>query len=491
VSLRLRCALDRRLTGDTFGHLLAIPWEEVARRPLGDLAHRLTTAIALRDALIGGLVSTVLDAGFVLASLVLLVRVNSVLAATAAAIAAFRLVLAVVGHRKVAAPARDEWKHQGEQITFQMRALEQIESLKACGLEAAATDRFRALHEGTLAITVRRARISAWLEAGQNAIGLAGPLALLLVGARLMAAGNATAGDVVSAAALGALVLGPVASLAQTTSQFSYLSLWAARLEDLLDVPRECPPAPSTRPSSRERAHGVLSLERIRYRPARRDDWVLDDLDLELAPGDHVVVRGRSGAGKTTMVRVLLGLVTPDAGSVRLAGRPLGAEDFAALRARTGVVLQSPRLLPGTVRENLALLDPHASDAALEQAARIAAIHDELIALPRGYDTLLLDGQELSGGQIQRLVLARALVRTPELLVLDEPTNQLDPGTEARVLDRLADLGCTCLIVAHGDVAPQRSLRSFEMRHGRLHVVTTDMPRNGTFSDPLLPHGVG
>jgi ABC-type bacteriocin/lantibiotic exporter with double-glycine peptidase domain len=159
---------------------------------------------------------------------------------------------------------------------------------------------------------------------------------------------------------------------------------------------------------------------------------------------------GRSGSGKSTLAKLLLGLYEPTQGEVRFDGIALQELDRRSLRRQVGVVLQEPVLFSGSIRQNIAFNDPDINHQQIAEAARLAGIHDEIAALPMGYDTWLAEGGGgLSGGQRQRLALARALVHSPAMLVLDEATSHLDTATEALVERHLRDLDCTRIVIAH------------------------------------------
>jgi ABC-type bacteriocin/lantibiotic exporter with double-glycine peptidase domain len=169
-----------------------------------------------------------------------------------------------------------------------------------------------------------------------------------------------------------------------------------------------------------------------------------------VAPGEKIAVVGRSGAGKSTLARLLVGLYAPESGRILYDGIDLQGLDLRSVRAQVGVVTQDARIFGTTVRANIALVDPGAPLDDVVAAARLAAIHDDIEALPLGYDTLLGDGgSTLSGGQRQRLALARALLRRPAILLLDEATADLDNVTERIVADNLARLRCTRIVIAH------------------------------------------
>jgi ABC-type multidrug transport system fused ATPase/permease subunit len=188
----------------------------------------------------------------------------------------------------------------------------------------------------------------------------------------------------------------------------------------------------------------------FRY-PGQASD-VLSDINLEILPGQTVAIVGRSGSGKTTLMNLLMGLYAPSSGNIYIDHIDIQSIPRVAYRHQLGVVEQQPFLFDGTVRENIAKVDPALPLEEVEEAARVAGIHDFVTSLPFGYDTKIGErGTALSGGEKQRLMIARALVAKPRLLILDEATSAVDSGAESRIQQniRRAAAGRTTFVIAH------------------------------------------
>jgi len=215
----------------------------------------------------------------------------------------------------------------------------------------------------------------------------------------------------------------------------------------VMETPREQEPG-SGRPAGR--LLGGVQLENVsfRYNPASPE--VVRHVSVEIRPGSFVAVVGRSGAGKSTLANLLVGLYQPSEGRILFDDADLAELDLQSVRSQMGVVPQHPYLFGTSIRANISLADPTLPLRAVVEAAKLAHIHDEIMAMPLGYDTLLADGgASLSGGQRQRLALARALVHRPAVLLLDEATSALDALTESAIQEELARLRCTRVVVAH------------------------------------------
>jgi ATP-binding cassette subfamily B protein RaxB len=195
---------------------------------------------------------------------------------------------------------------------------------------------------------------------------------------------------------------------------------------------------------------GGLSARGISYRYSDNEPSVIADFDLDVAPGECVAIAGPSGAGKTTLLKILAGLLWPTAGTVLIDDVPLEAIGIEAYRAQIGCVLQDDRLFAGSIAENIAGFCPSPVPERIQQVARFAAIHEEIVRMPMGYQTLVGDmGSSLSGGQMQRVVLARALYRGPRTLLLDEATSHLDEENERWINEAIRRLPVSRVIVAH------------------------------------------
>ena len=177
---------------------------------------------------------------------------------------------------------------------------------------------------------------------------------------------------------------------------------------------------------------------------------MLADFDFDVEAGECVAIVGPSGAGKTTLLKILAGLLRPTSGTVLLDGVPMQAVGFEYYRSQIGCVLQNDQLFAGTIAENIAAFSPNLDPKRIQNVARLAAIHDEILRMPMGYETLVGDmGSSLSGGQVQRIVLARALYRKPRILLLDEATSHLDEENERAINGAIRMLTIARVIVAH------------------------------------------
>jgi ATP-binding cassette, subfamily B, bacterial len=278
-------------------------------------------------------------------------------------------------------------------------------------------------------------------------LGMASPLLILLYGGYLVLEGQLSLGTMLALSALAVGFLDPLGKLVMTAFQLQLFDSYMDRIHDVLETPREQEgltviPAGTLK--------GDIRLEDVSFRYAAQSPLVLRDVSVAIRPGQFVAIVGRSGAGKSTLAHLLLGLYPPTSGRVLFDGADLAGLDVRTVRSQIGIVSQQPYLFGGSIRSNIALVDPALPLEKIVRAAKVAQLHEEIMAMPMGYETILADGgTSLSGGQRQRLALARALVQQPSILLLDEATSELDTVTEARIQAELALLSSTRIVIAH------------------------------------------
>jgi ATP-binding cassette subfamily B protein RaxB len=236
-------------------------------------------------------------------------------------------------------------------------------------------------------------------------------------------------------------------NVVQTVTDFRMLDIHLDRLADIALSPKE---KGLDAPSVTRDVHGAIALSDVSFRYGDNEPFVLTNLSFSVEPGECVAVTGPSGCGKTTMMKVMLGLLSPTSGDVLIDGQPIHSIGLPAFRKFASAVMQDDLMMSGSIADNIAFFDSDADLERIRECASIAAIHDDIMRMPMGYNTLTGDmGTVLSGGQKQRILLARALYVRPKILMLDEGTAHLDLVTEKRVNEAIAQLKMTRIIIAH------------------------------------------
>ncbi|GAA3442873.1 toxin transporter [Planomonospora venezuelensis] len=440
----IRAGADAELTSGVISHLVALPYRYFALRGKGDLLARAGSVAVLRDMLTGQVLSALLDGPLALGYLILVFAWDPVIGACLLGVAGLQVLLLLATARRVGRLTQEELAAFSATQSQLVQAIGGIETLKASGAEHRAVEQWSEHFTDQLNADIRGGLTQGLLDAALGALRLLAPLGLLWIGAWRVLDGELTLGALLALNAVAAAALTPVASLMTSLQGLQQAGAHFDRLSDIL----ASQPEPSTGIEVLN-LRGSIELHGVGFRHDPRGPWTLRGVSVAIRPGQKVALVGPSGAGKSTLARLLLALYTPAEGQISYDGVPLAQLNLRSLRHRFGVVNQEPSLFTGSIRENIALNDPGAPMDRIVQAAELACIHDEICAMPMGYETVLVEGGGLSGGQRQRLALARALLAEPRILLLDEATSHLDSTTEALIEANLGWLSQTRIVIAH------------------------------------------
>ena len=445
--LHLRTRLDAQMSLEFMDHLVELPFLFFQQRSAGDLVMRLNSNSTIREILTSSALSGALDGTMVGLYLVLVLVADPKMGLLVAFLGALRVILFLVFRRRQHDLMSRSLQTQARARSYEFQLLAGIETVKAAGAEREAVQRWSDLFVQDLNVSLDRGRLDAIVNSVLDSLSVGSPLVILLYGAQLVISGEMSLGTMLALSALAAGFLGPLTTLIQTAFQLQLLGSYLERANDVLDTPREREGNTGRKPGA---LAGRITLDEVTFRYAISSPPAVREATIEVPPGRMVAVVGSSGSGKSTLAGLLAGLYKPDSGRILYDGADMAELDLTWLRGQLGFVAQDSFLFGTSIRANIALTDPAMPLARVIEAAEMACIHEDIMALPMRYDTLLADGgASLSGGQRQRLALARALVRRPRVLVLDEATSALDSITEQKVHANLATLRSTRVIIAH------------------------------------------
>jgi len=465
--LYVRSFLDRNLRKTLMNRLVSLPYSFFQARSSGDLINRIGSSQMIWSLLSAGAVSAILDGLWVALYLFILLGANPVMGLLALGIGLLQSVVAALSRRRYAALIGEGIEAQARGQGYLVQLLAGIETLKSTGTEREAVKSWSAMFDDELRAGLNRGRMEANVGSLQSAIAMAAPLAVLFAGGMQVMAGSLSLGSMLGLCALAAGFLTPLSALLATLLELQQAGGYLERVYDVLGRSPEMDAVRSQRPEAALR--GEVSLRNVSFRYGPLAPLAVDGVTVTIEPGRFVAIVGRSGSGKSTLAKLLLGLHSPASGAVELDGRDLAASNLTAMRRQFGVVPQQPYLFGGTVRGNIALSDPDAPLAEVMRAAREAHIHDDIMAMPLKYDTVLAEGgATLSGGQRQRLALARALLHRPAILLMDEATSALDTMTEALVQRSLSELACTRIVIAQRLSTVAQADMILVMENGRI-----------------------
>jgi ABC-type bacteriocin/lantibiotic exporter with double-glycine peptidase domain len=445
VLATLQTTMDVELLKGYVGHLMRLPIGFFLLRKPGDLIQRMDSNSSVQSMLTSQAVSSLLDTFLVVGYGGLMLAYDLKLGLLVIAIGSARFVFQAFIRDYSRHLLSAELTASGNAGGALLESLNTLETVKAVGAESHMIRRWTDRMVDRSNAGLRRRRLE--IAAGQVMAVLSslGSVAVFWMAGKEVLASRMTIGVFSAFLSLRGLFLTPLGSLVSSFGTWQYLSSHLQRLDDIMESQPE--PRGEILPGKLE---GRIDLEGVDFSYAPGAPEVLKGIETRIAAGEKVALVGPTGAGKTTLARLMLGMLIPERGQVRFDGTDLREFDLPALRRRMGVVLQETFIFDDTVRANLTLNHPGLRLADLQEAARLACIDSVIEALPQGYDTPLGEnGAILSGGQRQRLALARALAHKPSILLLDEATSSLDLETEARVHENLASLGCTRIVIAH------------------------------------------
>ncbi len=437
------------------GHVLKLPVEFFTQRLAGDVTFRVELNNKLAQLLSGQLGTNVIHLLTIIFYALLMFQYSVLLTLLGMGIAAINLVALHLVSRHRVDLNKQLQQQNGKFMGMAMVGLQMIETLKASGTES---DFFSQWAGYQAKVTNSQQRLSVatqLLAVVPQVLSYANNVAILAIGALLVMDGSLTLGMLVAFQSLMASFMAPINQLVDLGSQLQESHADLNRLDDVLHN-KEDPMLQDERedevpPEGEEvKLAGYLELQQISFGYNPQGPPLIDKFDLNLKPGSRVALVGSSGSGKSTIAKLVTGLYPVWEGEVLLDGRPLKEVPRGVFTDSLAMVSQDIFLFEGSIRENLTMWDPTIPDQDMVQAAKDACIHDIIAARPGGYASEVAEGGDnFSGGQGQRLEIARGLAKNPRILIMDEATSALDTQTEKIVDDNVRRRGCTCLIIAH------------------------------------------
>ncbi len=452
VVLHLSNSMTFQMQVNLFRHLIRLPQEFFEKRHVGDIQARFASLAPVERLLTTTLISAVLDGVMAITTIVVIFIYSWQLSLIVLAILALHIAGTLIIFPMVR--ARTERQIQAgatEQTTF-LEIVRGLSTIKTFGRENEREGVWKNALADEINQGIRLTRIGIWSGGGQTLLFGLGGIAILAIGARMVIAGDLTLGMLLAFMAYQTQFTTKTQALVGNLFEFRMLGLHLERLADIVHAdPEEALAETSGQPGPIE---GRLELDKVAYRYGETQPYILKDLDLVIEPGDCVVIHGPSGAGKSTLLKIMTGLIRPTAGAVLIDGQPITAFGVQHLRRQIGMVSQDDTLLSGTLAENISFFDPDIDRDRVTRCAEAALVHDDIMAMPMRYDSLVGDmGSSLSGGQRQRILLARALYNQPKILIMDEGTANLDPGATNGIICNIGAMAITRIFVSH-DTTP-------------------------------------
>jgi ATP-binding cassette subfamily B protein RaxB len=448
VTLCLGQSLSFQLGGNVVRHMLRLPMGWYERRHVGDILSRVGSIGPIQSLLTKGVVDAAIDSTLLVLTLLVMLMISVPLTAIVFTCTVLFTVLNQVFYPALRARNEEEIVARAAEQSFQMESLRAMRAIKLHGFETMRESGWRNRYAEVISANYRSDMIRLKLGFAEDAIFSVSFLLTVYFGALAVIDQKLTIGLLLAFLSYRSSFASSASSLVGQWQKWRLIGLHLERLSDIVGEKREVLAA-NPDSAARGTAPAIRAVD-LTFAYDAGETPVLDRANFEIPAGTMVAIVGPSGAGKTTLMRLLLGLLSPRSGTIEVDGIPLGPATLAGWRSRVGAVMQDDYLLSGTLADNISFFAPQPDQQKIEAAARFARIHDDIVKMPMAYHSLISDmGAALSSGQRQRILLARALYRQPDVLVLDEGTANLDERTEGMIARGIASLPMTRIAISH------------------------------------------
>ncbi|WLA12155.1 peptidase domain-containing ABC transporter [Xanthomonas translucens] len=460
----LSTRLGLQWTQNVFAHLLKLRLDFFEKRHLGDIVSRMASVQAIQRTLSSSFVEAIVDGMMASATLAMMIVYSAKLVAITAIAVALYAIARMVAFTAVRRTTEQQLVSSARQQSHLLESIRGIQSIKIFGTEASRRMAYYNLMNNTVSNEIRMGKIGITFSAMNQFIFGVERVFVISVGASLAIRGEFSVGMLIAYLAYKEQFTLRVGGLIDKMVEFRMLRLHGERLSDIVLSDPDIE-------ATEERGEGLrvpkIEVNNLSFRYGDGEPWVIRNCSFVISAGQAVAIIGPSGGGKSTLMKIMLGLLIPTEGRVTVDDQDIHRGAAKSIRRYFGAVMQDDVLFAGSVAENIAFGDLTWSKERVEDAARRASVHDEIVSMPMGYNSLIGDmGTTLSGGQKQRVILARALYRNPRILFLDEATSHLDVEREKSVNLAISRLDLTRVIVAHRPETIASAERVLVLRDG-------------------------
>jgi ATP-binding cassette subfamily B protein RaxB len=448
VGLYLNTTLNLQMLSRLFSHLLRLPMPFFGRRHLGDIVSRFDSLSTIRRTVTTTFLEVTLDGIMAVVTAVMMYIYSWQLALIVCVATAFYGVLRVARYGPLREATEDQIVCSAKQQTNFLETIRGMQSVKLFNRQQQRAVAYQNLAVDTFNANIRIQKLRMLFSALNGVLFGVENIAVIWLGAALLLEGGFSVGMLFAFISYKSQFTNRMSSLIDNAIEFKMLDLHRGRVADIALTEPEPELAESGLTPLAIRSD--IEVRNLSVRYADTEPFVLRDVNLRIKEGESIAIVGPSGCGKTTLLRAILGLLVPTEGEILIGGVSLARLGTAQYRNLIGTVMQDDKLFSGSLADNITFFDPEPDLGRVEACGKLAAIHDDILAMPMGYQTLVGDmGTVLSGGQKQRVLLARALYKQPKILLLDEATSHLDVARERQVSEAVRQLKLTRVIVAH------------------------------------------
>jgi len=467
--LRLSSLLNMQMGVNLLRHLLRLPMNYFESRHIGDIVSRFGSLAQIRERITTGFVETLVDG--IMAITVLIMMALYSLQLTAIVLGAITLytIVRLALYRPLHQATEDMIQNSAKEQSNFLENIRGIQTIKLFGNESQRQGIWQNRYAEVINSEIRLGRLNISFDSFNKLLfGLENVLVIYF--AALMVMENSlSVGMVLAFIAYKGQLTQRFANLIEQIIQFKMMRLHLDRIADIALTPQE---ANREGEAVLAEPKGQLVLKNICFSYSDDQVPILNNVCLSLNAGDSIAITGASGAGKTTLMKIMLGLLQPNSGQILLDGKDITQLGLKNYRKHIAAVMQNDTLLAGSIADNISFFDPQPNYSKIEQCAQLAAIHTDINKMTMGYNSLVGDmGSNLSGGQVQRLLLARALYQSPAILFLDEATSHLDKKNEIRISQQIQHLSITRVIIAHRQETIEKIQQVYILEQGKLSLI--------------------
>jgi NHLM bacteriocin system ABC transporter peptidase/ATP-binding protein len=450
ILARLNVRLGLHSNGRLLWHILHLPTAFFAQRSGGELANRSALGDRLSSLMSGSLLSAFVSLLAITVYAAVMAGYDLALTAVAMAFAGLNLWLLLAMTQRLSNAHGRMLQEEGRLQAMLYQGFANLDSFRASGTEGVFFRRWAGAHAKVLSAEQEMTRSRRLLSGLVMLLTSVTGIAIVLIGGMRVMDGAITVGMLVAFQTLTANFNAPVSSFVGLSAQLQDARGYIERLDDVMGQAADPLLRADRRTEVPPNIRGRIDIENITFSHAEVSSPFIRNIALQIAPGKRIAIVGSSGSGKSTLGRLLVALALPQSGHVLIDGVSTAKLDNHVLRSAVSYVEQVVTLFPGTVRDNITMWDPTSTDDRIVRASKDAMVHDVISARPNGYDSHLEEeGKNFSGGERQRLAIARALAGDPAVVVLDEATSALDAMVEREIVDNIRRRGCTCVIISH------------------------------------------
>lgn len=448
IVLHVGTLLNIQLVNNLFNHLIKLPLEYFQRRHVGDIVSRFMSVDEIRKLLSNGLIEAIVDGMMVITSVVVMYFYSPTLASIALGAVLIYTAVRLLLYRPHRRALEELIVKQSKEETIFLETVRAIQTIKSFANENTRQSLWQNRFLDKANANIKLSKFDIAYKTGHELVTGMEYIAIIWVGALAIMDAKFTVGMLIAFLAYRMYFSNQSQSLVDKLFEFRLLRMHLDRISDIAHTDTE--QHLDTERSLLEPLTGKIELRNVSYRYSENDHYILKDLSLTIEPGSSVAIVGQSGCGKTTLLKIMMGLLQPTSGTVLIDGvnvQHLGLRNY---RMATASVMQDDTLMSGSISDNISLFDPQVDHKRIQHCAVATHIAEDILKMPMGFQTLVGDlGNTLSGGQQQRLLLARALYRGPKVLFLDEATSHLDTTTEKKINATIAQIGITRIMIAH------------------------------------------